>query len=69
MTDNRQLLKMLLANPQAHALVKHLDEVFPEATPHPGTDIRQIDVDIGKREVVRYLQTLQEEEYENILGA
>ncbi len=68
MPDDRTTLKRLLANPQAHALVQALDAAYPEATPRPGTDIRQIDVDIGRRDVVRYLLSLQEEARENLLG-
>ena len=72
MTNDRHLLKLLLANPQAHALVQHLDKVtYPEATPRPGTELRLIDVEIGKREVVRFLLALMREDHEsdNILGA
>ena len=72
MNTDRTLLKLLLANPQAHALVQHLDKVtYPEATPRPETDLRLIDVEIGKREVVRFLLALQQEDREddNLLGA
>ena len=71
MNNDRKLLKLLLANPQCHALVQHLDKVtYPEATPRPATDLRQIDVEIGKREVVRFMLALMQEDREDtILGA
>lgn len=48
-------------------LVNALDEMFPERCPDPRMDDRTIWMDVGKREVVRFLKALHEEQTRNIL--
>lgn len=48
-------------------LLDALDTMFPERCPDPHADERRIWIEVGKREVVRYLRTVQAEQTRNIL--
>lgn len=48
-------------------LLDALDAIFPERCPDPAMDDRRIWMEVGKREVVRYLRAIHEEQSGNIL--
>lgn len=48
-------------------LLDYLEQQFPERCPDPKWDDRKIWREVGKREVVRFLKRLYDEQNENIL--
>ncbi|MQB00673.1 MAG: hypothetical protein GEU78_10325 [Actinobacteria bacterium] len=60
----RERTKLLLTDPNVSSFLDALADLYPERSPSPNEDLRSIDIETGKREVVRFLLRLREEAYE-----
>lgn len=60
----RERTKLLLTDPNVSSFLDALSDLYPERSPSPKEDLRSIDIETGKREVVRFLLRLREEAYE-----
>lgn len=60
----RERTKLLLTDPNVSSFIDALNDLYPERSPSPNEDLRRIDIETGKREVVRFLLRLREEAYE-----
>ena len=67
MQSTRDRLKAYLVHPEVSAFLDALDAFQPERTPDPATPVREIDQDIGRRDLVRTLVQLREEARRNML--
>lgn len=63
----KERIQSYLVDPSFQGFLEALDQVFPERTPPVGADLRDIDVEIGKRQVVRWLLAVKADAEENLL--